>query len=57
MNASGTGDLHVRVQLWTPHEVSRDATTLLERLSEIESKPPEIRAKGLWMRMKEALGA
>jgi molecular chaperone DnaJ len=57
VNASGTGDLHVRVQLWTPHEVSRDATTLLERLSEIESKPPEIRSKGLWMRMKEALGA
>ncbi len=57
VNASGTGDLHVRVQLWTPHDVSREAAGLLERLSALEAKPPQIRAKGLWMRMKEALGA
>jgi molecular chaperone DnaJ len=57
VNASGTGDLHVRVQLWTPHEVSRETAVLLERLSGLEEKPPEIRAKGLWGRMKEALGA
>ena len=57
VNASGTGDLHVRVQLWTPDELTREEEILLRKLAEIESKPPQTRAKGFWTKMKEALGA
>jgi molecular chaperone DnaJ len=57
VNASGTGDLHVRVQLWTPDEISPREEALLQQLTEIESKPPQTRAKGFWRKMKEALGA
>jgi molecular chaperone DnaJ len=58
VNAEGTGDLHVRVQLWTPEEVPQQERELLERLSEIRpSVPKEPRSKGFWAKMKEALGA
>jgi molecular chaperone DnaJ len=57
VNASGSGDLHVRVQLWTPDEPSEAEQALIRRLAEVEGKPPLTRAKGLWTRMKEALGA
>ena len=56
VNASGVGDLHVRVQLWTPDSVTRDEEALLRKLAET-SKPPQSREKGFWTRMKEALGA
>lgn len=60
VNASGTGDLHVRVQLWTPGEVSSDERKLIEQLAEVRAKAPAgsaSREKGFWARMKEALGA
>jgi molecular chaperone DnaJ len=57
VNASGTGDLHVRVQLWTPDELTREEETLLRKLAEISAKPPQTRSKGFWTKMKEALGA
>ena len=57
VNASGTGDLHVRVQLWTPDELTPAEQALLQQLSSAESKPPQTRAKGFWKKMKEALGA
>ena len=56
VNASGVGDLHVRVQLWTPDSVTRDEEALLRKLAETH-KAPESREKGFWTRMKEALGA
>ena len=56
VNASGVGDLHVRVQLWTPDSVTRDEEALLRKLAETQ-KAPESREKGFWTRMKEALGA
>jgi molecular chaperone DnaJ len=57
VNASGTGDLHVRVQLWTPDELTREEETLIRKLAEVAAKPPQTRAKGFWTKMKEALGA
>ncbi len=57
VNASGTGDLHVRVQLWTPDELTPTEDALLQQLAQVESKPPQTRAKGFWKKMKEALGA
>ena len=56
VNASGVGDLHVRVQLWTPDSVSREEEALLRKLAETQ-KAPQAREKGFWTRMKEALGA
>jgi len=56
VNASGVGDLHVRVQLWTPDSVSREEEALLRKLAETQ-KAPQAREKGFWTRMKEVLGA
>lgn len=59
VNGSGVGDLHVRVQLWTPERVSDEEERLLRRLAELQGTPPtaQSRGRGLWARMKEALGA
>ncbi|GAC1516983.1 MAG: molecular chaperone DnaJ [Gemmatimonadaceae bacterium] len=57
VNATGTGDFHVRVQLWTPDTVSGEEADLLRRLAEVGEKPPATRPKGIWAKMREALGA
>lgn len=58
VNSSGSGDLHVRVQLWTPDRVSREEEALLQQLMTHQQAPPEhARSKGFWSKMKEALGA
>lgn len=60
VNGSGTGDLHVRVQLWTPDasSISAEERELVERLGAIRGTPPQpARAKGFWSKMREALGA
>lgn len=55
VNASGAGDLHVRVQVWTPQKLSKEEAKLVEKLHEVSAKPPEKREKGFWAKMKEAL--
>ncbi|NUS98280.1 MAG: molecular chaperone DnaJ [Gemmatimonadaceae bacterium] len=57
VNSGGVGDLHVRVQLWTPDSVSGEERELLVKLAAFEKKPPESRDKGFWAKMREALGA
>ena len=57
VNAAGTGDLHVRIQLWTPDKLSDEEERLIDRLGEIQRSVPSDRGKGLWAKMKEALGA
>jgi len=57
VNATGTGDLHVRVQLWTPDEVSGEQEELIRRLGALQGTPPTKNAKGFWSKMKEALRA
>lgn len=57
VNAQGTGDLHVRVQLWTPDKLGDEEKKLIERLAEVQRAVPTDRGKGLWAKMKEALGA
>lgn len=58
VNSSGVGDLHVRVQLWTPDHVTREEEALLRDLMALQQAPPEqARSKGFWSKMKEALGA
>ena len=57
VNAGGVGDLHVRVQLWTPDTVSPEEETILKQLATFERRPPESREKGFWAKMRERLGA
>ncbi|MHB8839334.1 MAG: molecular chaperone DnaJ [Gemmatimonadaceae bacterium] len=57
VNASGTGDLQVRVQVWTPKEMSAEEEKLVRRLHEVQELPPQTREKGFWEKMREVLGA
>lgn len=57
VNAAGTGDLHVRVQLWIPERLSDEEMTLVQRLGALQANVPTDRGKGLWKKMREALGA
>ena len=57
VNASGTGDLHVRLQLYTPEELTPTEEELIKRLAEIQVAPAQRREKGFWSKVKESLGA
>jgi molecular chaperone DnaJ len=58
VNAAGMGDLHVRVQLWTPERVTEEERQIIARLGELQpGVPADGRSKGFWAKMKEALGA
>jgi molecular chaperone DnaJ len=56
INSSSMGDLHVRLQLWTPDNLSAEESALVKRLGEIQDVPAP-RPKGLWSKLKESLGA
>jgi molecular chaperone DnaJ len=56
INSSSMGDLHVRLQLWTPESFSPEETALLRQLGELQQVPAP-RPKGLWSKLKESLGA
>jgi molecular chaperone DnaJ len=53
------GDLHVRVHVWTPTDLSPEQLELFRRLAAVEGKPPAQEGAGrrMWDRMKEALGS
>ena len=58
VNGNGTGDLHVRVQLWTPEDITDEERALIDRLAELQPGiPADGRGKGFWAKMKNALGA
>ena len=57
VNASGIGDLHIRLQLHTPDTMIEEEERLIKRLGEIQVAPLERRAKGFWSKVKESLGA
>jgi molecular chaperone DnaJ len=56
INSSSLGDLHVRLQLWTPDSVSDEEGALIKRLMEVQTVPAN-RPKGLWSKIRESLGA
>src|SRR5436190_520424 len=56
INSSSTGDLHVRLQLWTPDALSEEEQSLIGRLAEVQAVPAP-RPKGLWSKIRESLGA
>ena len=57
VNASGVGDMHVKVQLWTPQSVHADEEAAIKQLSKFQAAAPPQREKSIWSKMKEALGA
>ncbi|MEP6550447.1 MAG: J domain-containing protein, partial [Gemmatimonadales bacterium] len=56
INSSSSGDLHVRLQLWTPDVLSDEEAALINRLAEVQAVP-EPRPKGLWSKIRDSLGA
>ena len=56
INSSSTGNLHVRLQLWTPDNLSDEEKALIGRLAEVQAVPAP-RPKGLWSKIRESLGA
>jgi molecular chaperone DnaJ len=56
INSSSFGDLHVRLQMWTPENLSDEETVIIRRLGEVQKVPPA-RPKGLWSKIRESLGA
>lgn len=57
VNASGVGDLHVRLQLFTPEELTAEEESIIKRLGELQTAPLQRRSKGFWSKIKESLGA
>jgi molecular chaperone DnaJ len=57
VNTGGTGDLHVRVQLWTPDRLTAREEELIQELGTVQKSLPVDRGKTLWARMRDALGA
>jgi molecular chaperone DnaJ len=57
VNASGVGDLHVRVQLWTPQSLTNDEEQAVRTMAAVQPDVPKHREKSIWSKMKEALGA
>jgi len=56
INSSSYGDLHVRLQLWTPENLTEEESVLVQRLGELQQVPAP-RPKGLWSKIRESLGA
>jgi molecular chaperone DnaJ len=57
VNSGGTGDLHVRVQLWTPDRLTEREEQLIKELGTVQKSVPVDRGKSFWTRMRDALGA
>lgn len=57
VNTGGTGDLHVRVQLWTPDRLTEKESQLIQELGKVQRSVPVDRGKTFWTRMRDALGA
>ena len=56
LGGNGVGDLHVRVQVWTPKSLNEEQRRLFAELAEHEGEGPE-KEGGFWSKLKEALGA
>jgi molecular chaperone DnaJ len=58
LSRGGRGDLHVRLQVWTPKQLTNQQEELFRQLRELEGEPPgdESLGRRFWSRMKETFG-
>jgi len=59
LGESGHGDLHVRIQVWTPTRLTPEQEEKFRELQQIEGAPPaaETVGRGFWNKIREAFGA
>ncbi|MEX0911815.1 MAG: molecular chaperone DnaJ [Gemmatimonadota bacterium] len=60
LGGGGRGDQHVRIQVWTPVQLTSEQEQMFLQLQEIEGPPPERddrERQGFWNRMREAFSA
>ncbi len=58
LGEGGRGDLHVRVQVWTPTRLSPEQEQVFQELEKIEGEPPaDSLGRGFWNKIREAFGA
>jgi len=55
LGQSGRGDLHIRINVWTPERLTPEQERIFRELAAHEGEPPS-REKGFWSRIREALG-
>jgi len=55
LGQSGRGDLHIRINVWTPERLNSEQERLFRELAEHEGDPPG-HGQGFWSRIREALG-
>ena len=55
VNASGTGDLHVRVHIWTPTDLTSEESAQIDALAKVHRPAPGKRERSFWDKMKDAL--
>jgi molecular chaperone DnaJ len=60
LGESARGDVHVRVHVWTPADLTDEQERLLRQLQQIEGAPPTAAEKAgrkFWQQIREAFGA
>jgi molecular chaperone DnaJ len=60
LGESARGDVHVRVHVWTPADLTDEQERLLRELQQIEGAPPTAAEKAgrkFWQQIREAFGA
>ena len=58
LGEGGRGDLHVRVQVWTPTRLTPEQEQVFQELEKIEGEPPaDSLGRGFWNKIREAFGA
>jgi molecular chaperone DnaJ len=59
LGESSRGDLHVRVQVWTPSRLTEEQEKVFRELEAVEGEPPSAEGlgRGFWNKIREAFGA
>jgi molecular chaperone DnaJ len=59
LGTGGHGDLHVRIQVWTPTRLTPEQERAFHDLAKVEGEPPsaESLGRGFWNKLREAFGS
>ena len=53
LNGYGNGDMIIRINIWIPEKLSKDAKKLFEKLNELEDCKPKTAEKGFFEKVKD----